>query len=350
MLGRPGAGLLPIRGHSNVQGIGSVGVSPRLKQSVLEHLERELGVTDPGDEGLDTMGCMIAAHEGRLRVGICLGGNLYGSNPDATYAAKAFQNLDMVVYMSTTLNTGHAWGRGKETIILPVLPRDEESQPTTQESMFNYVRLSDGGPARHEGPRSEVSVIADLGEDLDTRDILDWAEMRDHGNIRTAISKVIPGFEAIGDIDRTRTEFQIEGRTLHEPYCATETGRAQFHAVDLPTSPAGNGHLRLMTIRSEGQFNTVVYEDYDLYRGQDRRDVVMMSREDIGRLGLNVDQPVLVRGEAGEMKGILVRPIDIPAGNCVMYYPEANVLLPRAIDPASATPGFKGGVVTIEAG
>jgi molybdopterin-dependent oxidoreductase alpha subunit len=347
MLGRPGAGLLPIRGHSNVQGIGSVGVSPRLKKSVLEHLERELGVTDPGDQGLDTMGCIVGAAEGRLKTGICLGGNLFGSNPDAAFTASAFRNLELVVYLSTTLNTGHARGRGKETLILPVLPRDEEPQATTQESMFNYVRLSEGGPARHQGPRSEVSVIAELGETLDKRGILDWAAMRDHGNIRKAIAKVIPGFEAIGEIDETRKEFQIEGRTLHEPYCATETGRARFHPLDLPPLRGGNGHLRLMTIRSEGQFNTVVYEDEDVYRGQERRDVIMMSGADIVRLGLTINQPVMVKGEAGKMSGILVRQVDITPGNCVMYYPEANVLLPRTLDPASLTPAFKGGLVSV---
>lgn len=349
MLGRPGTGLLPIRGHSNVQGIGSVGVSPRLKQTVLEHLEREMGVTDPGDQGLDTMGCMVAASEGRLRVGVCLGGNLFGSNPDAEFAARALQALDMVVYMSTTLNTGHALGRARETIILPVLPRDEEPQATTQESMFNYVRLSDGGPARHDGPRSEVAIVAELGEALDDRRVLDWAVLRDHGSIRQAIARVIPGYEAIGEIDKTRREFQITGRTFHRPRFATESGRARFHAIDLPPLRGDPGELRLMTVRSEGQFNTVVYEDEDRYRGQERRDVIMMSVADIVRLGLVIDQVVTVKGEAGRVDGLLVREIDIPPGNCVMYYPEANALLSRSVDPDSLTPAFKGGLVSVAA-
>ena len=92
----------------------------------------------------------------RCRSALCLGGNLFGSNPDATFAAQALGKLDLIAYLSTTLNTGHAWGRGRETLILPVLPRDEEPQPTTQESMFSFVRLSDGGAARYAGPRSEV--------------------------------------------------------------------------------------------------------------------------------------------------------------------------------------------------
>src|SRR5262249_45208606 len=148
MAGKPRAGLLPIRGHSNVQGVGSMGVAPNLKQQVLDNLERALGVTLPRSPGLDTMGCVRAAAEGRVSSALWLGGNLFGSNPAAAFAGRALANLDQIAYLSTTLNTGHVRGRAKETLILPVLARDEEPQPTTQESMFNFVRLSDGGPAR----------------------------------------------------------------------------------------------------------------------------------------------------------------------------------------------------------
>ncbi|MCA9206960.1 MAG: molybdopterin-dependent oxidoreductase, partial [Planctomycetales bacterium] len=153
MVGRPNAGLLPIRGHSNVQGIGSMGVTPKLKEAVFERIQSHFGVTLPTTPGLDTLACMEGANDGSLKVGFCLGGNLYGSNPDATFADQALSQLDMLVFLNTTLNTGHARGLADQSIILPVLARDEESQPTTQESMFNYVRLSDGGPARIEGPR-----------------------------------------------------------------------------------------------------------------------------------------------------------------------------------------------------
>ncbi len=124
------------------------------------------------------MACIEAAAERRLKVGFCLGGNLYGSNPDAAFAANALAKLDMIVYLNTTLNTGHAHGLAKETIILPVLARDEEPQPTTQESMFNFVRLSDGGPARHSGPRSEIAIAAELGDRLLGSDgPVDWKRL-----------------------------------------------------------------------------------------------------------------------------------------------------------------------------
>ena len=152
MVGRPRAGLLPIRGHSQRAGLGSVGVAPNLKQRFLEqprNAPRACGCR--ASPGLDTMACMQAAERGEMRSAFCLGGNLFGSNPDAKFAHRALGKLELVTYLSTTLNTGHAWGRGRETLILPVLARDEEPQPTTQESMFNYVRLSDGGPARLAG-------------------------------------------------------------------------------------------------------------------------------------------------------------------------------------------------------
>ncbi|MFB3138791.1 MAG: molybdopterin dinucleotide binding domain-containing protein, partial [Phycisphaerales bacterium] len=203
---------------------------------------------------------------------------------------------------------------------------------------------------RHVGPRSEVQVIADLAQRvLGDSTPIDWESMRRHGRIREAIAEIIPGYEKIGAIDQTRQEFQIDGRTLHEPKFPTDTGRAKFHVVDLPAlAGTDNGELRLMTVRSEGQFNTVVYEEHDIYRGQDRRDVVMMHPDDIERFGFEVNQRVTVRSETGALANVLVRSIDIRPGNAVMYYPEANAIIPKRADPRSGTPAFKNTVVRIE--
>lgn len=374
MVGKPGSGLLPIRGHSNVQGIGSVGVAPALKDAVFERLQSHFGVALPTTKGLDTLGCLRAAHEGRLRRAWCLGGNLFGATPDAAWAAEAFARLDSAVYMNTSLNTGHAQGRAKETLILPMRARDEESQATTQESMFNYVRLSDGGPARLKGPRSEVEVIARLAREvLGDAGPIRWRDMEQHRSIRQAIAAIVPGYEAIGLIDQMKQEFQVGGRTVHEPRFATKSGRARFHAVPVPERPAlrhgkqngkeavsreGNSNpgsngrapdLMLMTIRSEGQFNTVVYEEEDLYRNQRRRDVILMNDADIRRLGLQTDDRVCVEGPAGRLEGIQVRPFDIRAGNAAMYYPEANALIAAEEDAESKTPAFKAVPVRIVA-
>ena len=361
MVGKPHAGLLPIRGHSNVQGIGSMGVAPNLKQQIFDNIESLLNVKLPTNPGLDTMACMRAAAEETVKGAICLGGNLFGSNPDAHFAHRSLGNLDFITYINTTLNTGHAWGTARETLILPCLARDEEPQPTTQESMFNYVRLSEGGEQRIAQAKSEHEILTTLAHRvLGDHGAVNWTDMKLHQTVREMIAKVIPGFEAMSRIDATKQEFQIGGRTFHSPKFPTASGKAQFaplepalkrvaEAATPPAAEPGENFLRMMTIRSEGQFNTVVYEEQDIYRGQDRRDVILMHVDDIQRLGLVIDQKVTVRSSVGEMHGLRVRDIDIRPGNVAMYLPEANVLVPHEVDPQSKTPAFKSVWLTVEA-
>lgn len=394
MLGRPGAGLLPLRGHSNVQGVGSMGVEPKLKWEVLTAMQQKFGISLPTSPGMDTLACIDAAAKGEIRFAWHLGGNLFGSCPDSAHAARALRSIDTTVFLSTTLNTGHIHGRGRTSIILPVLARDEEPQSTTQESMFNYVRLSDGGRARYTGsqgpPLSEVEVMTRIFREVlgDRVGGLDLAGMTRHTTIREAISRIIPGYEPVAKIDappasekRAVQEFQIPGRTFHTPHFKTPSGRARFFPVpplpiqarntectevdtestektlsgisSVPSVPSPRPlcsafPLRLMTIRSEGQFNTVVYEDHDLYRGTDQREVILMHPDDIASRGLRVDGRVTVRSATGEMTGIRIRPADIRPGNAAMYYPEANILVPPATDPESRTPAFKNIAVTVE--
>ncbi len=350
MVGRRGAGLLPIRGHSNVQGVGSVGAVPRLKPAMAEALHQRLGIELPAHEGMDTLACMEAANRKEIDAALCLGGNLYGSNPDAHFASRALGRIPLVVYLNTTLNTGHLHGCGRETLILPVLARDEEPYRTTQESMFNYVRISDGGASRHIGPQSELHVIARLARGILGEEArVDWGRLSEPGELRRWIAEVVPGYRKIGSVDQSLQEFQIDGRTFHVPQFNTPDGRARLHVHTLPVRKRTPGHWRLMTVRSEGQFNTVVYEEGDLYRGQERRDVVLLHPSDIERAGWQADQPVIVESDAGSLK-VLARPFErIKPGNALMYFPEANVLVPRRADPESRTPAFKGIDVAIRA-
>lgn len=348
MVGREKAGVMPIRGHSNVQGLGSVGVTPALKTSMLEKLEQKLGIQVPRNPGYDTMACMKAAHKGEMDFAFCLGGNLYGSNPDLQHAADAFEKLKTVAYLSTTLNQGHVFGTGDETLILPVLPRDEEPQPTTQESMFSYVRMSDGGPSRYEGPRSEVSILADLALKVFGRECkVDFAALKSHAAIRELIAELVPGYENMMGMNDNKQEFHVQGRSFADYSFPTPDGKATFHAPPLPKPQLRVDQLRLMTVRSEGQFNSVVYDEDDLYRGQERRDVILMNVDDIARLGLTVNVPVKVTSETGEMRMILPREFDVRQGNALMYYPEANILVPHKVDPLSKTPGFKGVPISV---
>ncbi|NDC63587.1 MAG: histidine kinase, partial [Planctomycetia bacterium] len=231
MVGRPGAGLQPIRGHSNIQGMGTVGVTPTLKQAIFDRLESHYGVKLPTTKGYDTLECLDAAAAGGMRLAVCLGGNLYGASPAASFARGAMEKIDTVVYLSTSLNTGHASGTGgEETIILPVLARDEEPEPSTQESMFSYIRLSDGGEPRHattpqSGPRAEVRIIAELAQRvLGEGGPVDWRAMAHTSTIRDAIARIVPGLEEIADIDRTKREFSIPGRAIDRPSFPTADG------------------------------------------------------------------------------------------------------------------------------
>jgi molybdopterin-dependent oxidoreductase alpha subunit len=345
-LGRPGSGLMPIRGHSNVQGVGSVGVSPHVKESFATELQARYGVAANQSSGMDTYACMVAASEGRISTALMLGGNLWGSNPDSSWAGDALRGIGTTISLTTKLNPGHVRGRGQSSVILPVLARDEETQTTTQESMFNYVRYSDGGSPAVDGEmRSEVEIIAGIAERILPEGRFDWTEIRSHDSLREAMAQIVPGYSPIGD-DGKR-EFQIPGRTFHEANFNTDSGRAVCHVVDLPASIAGPGEFALMTVRSEGQFNSVVYDEEDLYRGNTRRDVVMISATDAERLGVIEGDRVQVCSEIGAMASHIAI-VDIADGSAAMYYPEANAIVPRRIDPKSLTPAFKSVAVRIE--
>ncbi|MFI5366239.1 MAG: FdhF/YdeP family oxidoreductase [Candidatus Binatia bacterium] len=349
MVGKPGAGLLPIRGHSNVQGVGSVGVSPSLKAEFARRLQELYGIELPRTPGLHTMASVEAAGGGTIDCALLLGGNLFAATPDRTWAGQALRKIGVTVSVTTKLNEGHIHGRGRTCLILPALARDEERQCTTQESMFNFVRLSDGGaPAGSDEMRPEVEIIATLAGMVLPPGPVDFSRLRDHAAIRAAIAAVVPGYAAIGEIDRSKAEFQIAGRTLHAPAFGTASGKAWASVTPVPDFPLAAGEFRLMTLRSEGQFNTVVYEDEDIYRGNERRDVVMMNETDARALGLRRDQRVQVVNDTGRMAA-LVRFAPLPRGNLAMYYPEANVLIPRRIDPLSGTPVFKSTAATIVA-
>ena len=339
-LGRPGTGLLPIRGHSNVQGVGSVGVTPTLKTAFAERMEELYGITVQ-QGGQHTYASMEAAAEGRVKAAVLLGGNLFASNPDRDWASHALRQIPLTVAISTKLNEGHIHGRGKTSLILPALARDEEQQATTQESMFSYVRLSDGGtPAVPGQMRSEVEIIASLAERILPPGRFDWSQLRSHRHLREAMGKVVPGYGAVGAIDETRREFQVANRVFATPVFPTPSGKAQFHTVAPAAFSPVPGEFRLMTLRSEGQFNTVVYDEEDLYRGNTRRDVVMMAALDANAVGVREGDRVVVESEAGQMEAS-VAIVDIRPGNMAMYYPEANVLVPRILDPRSKTPAFK---------
>lgn len=350
MLGKPGAGLLPLRGHSNIQGVGTVGVKPALAEDVIESIQRKLQVTLPSGKGMDTLACLQAADMGKIDNALMLGGNLYAASPDSQWAANALNKVGFKVFLTTTLNLGHINGcEDSESLVLPVTARDEEWQPTTQESMFNYVRLSDGGIDRLDNVRPEVDILSDIGIDLVDEKRFDFNSFKTHSNIRDAIAETIPGMQDIADIEGEQKEFYIDKRIKHAPVFNTANGRALFVVNPLnECQPDESKQFTLTSVRSEGQFNSIIYEENDSYRNTPHRNCVLMNKDDIEALGLKEEAKVSLRSETGVMENVSVYAFDLPRGNLMAYYPEANVLVGREVDARSRTPSFKSIPVSIE--
>lgn len=345
MIGKPGAGLLPLRGHSNIQGMGSMGFTPQLKAAVEQKLEAKLGDSLPNKIGLDTMSCMLASHRNEMDLAFVLGGNLLAANPDTDFASNALNNIPFKCFLSSTLNQTHVNGVDGEVIILPIKVRDEETQATTQESMFNFVRLSDGGIKRFQQLRSEVDLVCDIGKRLIDKKIFDFSHFANHGAIRKFAGDVIPGFKQLLNIDNDKEEFHIEGRTLHIPVFPTESKKANFISHKLPQKEKST--FQLTTVRSEGQFNSIIYDEHDVYRSQTSRQVLMMNPEDMLEFNFSENQRVNLRTQSGQLDNLSIKPFDIRRGNIMTYYPEANVLTSREVDEKSRTPAFKSIAVEI---
>jgi molybdopterin-dependent oxidoreductase alpha subunit len=345
MLGRRYAGLLPLRGHSNVQGIGTIGVKPVVSEQVFAAMEKAFGVTLGREKGLDTMAGLQAAERGEIDAAVIMGGNLWGATPDTAFATRAMGSIGFKLFLTTTLNRGHVHGLGDgEVLILPVTARDEEWSPTTQESMFNYVRLSDGGIRRLDNVRPETVILCDLAAGMVPDSPIDFASFKQHSKVREAIAKIVPGLEQLADIDVAKREFHIAKRVLHTPTFGTPDNKAHF--VVTPT-PLPGTELTLATVRSEGQFNTIIYEEQDSYRQKAGRDAIFLNREDMARFNLAEGARITLASDHGRMEGTATA-FDLPPGSALAYYPEANVLCGTAVDPRSHTPAFKSVPVWIE--
>lgn len=348
MVGKRYSGLLPLRGHSNVQGIGTIGVKPVLAEEVFTCLERELNITLPRTQGLDTFHALEAAHQGKIDCACIVGGNLYSATPNTAWAKQAFDNIGFIMYLTTTLNQGHLYGvDNSDALIFPVKARDEEEQSTTQESMFNYVRLSDGGINRLDNVRSEVSVLATIGKQLlaktQPNSPVDFSQFEQHETIRETIANTVVGMEGLKDIGVAKEEFHVRNRIMHTPRFATKNKKARFviHPIPNVNLQKEDYPFLLASVRSEGQFNSIIYEETDSYRFNAGRHSVFLADEDMQDLGVRNGDVVDVVSSQGKMKNVTVQRFDLPKGNVMAYYPEANVLTEHSLDPRSLTPNFK---------
>lgn len=362
MIGQAGCGLLPLRGHSNVQGIGTIGVKPVLAKDIFEKIEQTLNVqmVNQKEQGLDTLACLDAAHRGEIDAALIMGGNLLQATPNTLWAREALSRIPFKLFLTTTLNKGHIDAlldskglTSSEAIILPVVARDEEPEPTTQESMFNFVRLSDGGIDRIAEAKSELDILADLGDQIQSQQRkpsnFNFSVLKSRKSLRKTIASVVPGMEELADIDVAKKEFHIRNRLLHKPEFFTRTGKAHFIVQDLPQQIESEKFpFRAMSVRSEGQFNSIIYEEEDSYRGIKHRWTVMISPADMRELQLKDRDQVDITSKTARMSKVEVKSFDLPKGDIMLYYPEANCLISTESDPSSKTPAFKSVAVSIQ--
>lgn len=360
-IGRPGAGLCPVRGHSNVQGDRTVGIGEQMSDAFLDALGKEFRFAPPRPHGLDTVGGLQAMHEGKVRVYVGLGGNLLSAGPDTEYAADAFRRLRLSVMVSTKLNRNHLIA-GEQALILPCLGRTEKDlqaggeQLVSCENSMGVVQASRGtlAPA---SPHlmSETAIVCHLAAAvLAGRTTVDWLALcADYDRIRDHIERVVPGFDGYNERVRRPGGFYLPNPPRDRREFRTPTGRASFVVHPTPRWKLGAGELLMMSIRSHDQFNTTIYGQNDRYRGiLGGRRVVLMNAGDVAERGLAagdwVDLASHFEGEERHARRFLVVPYDIPPGCAATYYPEANPLVPlRHIADGSNQPASKSVVITV---
>jgi anaerobic selenocysteine-containing dehydrogenase len=334
-----------------------MGVTVNLREPMRLALEHLLGRPLSPTQGYNTRALIEAAAAGAVDSLLCLGGNLFGANPDSGQAQAALGRIDTIIYLATKPNTGHFHGlAARQTLLLPVFNRFETPHRTTVESGNNWVRLNEPGSTHLASGQliSEVEFLAELAHRLHGNEPIDWRRLQDPVYVRELIAGTVPGYAAIAEIDASKKEFEVAGRVFQEPRFATPTGRAQLAVTPLPELGLPDADhfgglaageqglvLNLITARSYGQHNTVVYKQGDSYRGMPHRQTILVNPEDLAACGLRAHQRVTVQGEVGQLDGIELIPGSVRRGAALMFYPEANVLMRAVSDPESGTPAFK---------
>lgn len=355
-VGKEGAGVMPIRGHSNVQGFGSMGVTVRLKQEIQSALEKLLERPLSRVRGYDAHALIEAADAGEVDTLICVGGNLYAANADSNKVKRALGKIETIIYLATKPNLGHFHGLAKHnTIIVPVLNRFENPHKTTVESGNNFVRLNNEGKThlQQADTIAEVDFLTEVAHRLHGEKPVNWRKLQDTRYTRQLIAQTIPGYAKIADIDATKREFTIAGRILTEPQFPTPSGKAKLQVTPLPDltlpSPADFGVVdgtpgvvvALMTGRSYSQHNTVVYKTEDKYRGIPHRNCILMNRYDAESAGLSQHQRVRVKGNASQLDNVEIIYGAVRSGAALMFYPEVNIIFNATVDKRCGTPAFK---------
>jgi len=359
-LGKPGAGLCPVRGHSNVQGDRTMGIWEQPSEDFLDKLGAEFNFEPPRHHGYDTVHAIKAMHEGQARVFFALGGNFLSATPDTEYTAAALRRCRLTVQVSTKMNRAHLI-TGKQALILPCLGRTEvdvqasgEQFVTTENSMAVVEAWQGRLAPASDALLSEPGIVAGLAKAvLGKRSTIDWAALvSNYDLIRDAIEHVVPGFENYNRRVRQSGGFYLPN-PIRERNFNTNAGLAHFTVHPLPRIELKPGEFLMMTMRSHDQFNTTIYGLDDRYRGiRNGRRVVFLNPDDIRASGLasgaRVDLFSLYDGEERVARDFTIVPYSIPRRCAATYFPEANVLVPvNHFADKSHTPASKSVVISI---
>jgi molybdopterin-dependent oxidoreductase alpha subunit len=367
MIGKPGAGLCPVRGHSNVQGDRTMGIWEKMPEKFLAALDSRFGIVSPREHGVDTVDAIRAMRDRRAKVFMGMGGNFAMATPDTAVTEAALRSCSLTVQVSTKLNRSHVV-HGATALILPSLGRTDRDiqngakQQVSVEDSMSMVHLSRGSlhPPSDE-VRSEVAIVCQLARSLLGPDHpVPWEQFNDdYDTIRDAIATVVPGCDDYNRKVRAPDGFQLPHPPRDSREFPTSTGKANFSVDPLEWVPVPEGRLVLQTMRSHDQYNTTIYGLDDRYRGiKGGRRVVFVNPADIERFGLTdgarVDLVSEFTNGDGQLqerraKDFMVVGYSTPVGNAAAYYPETNPLVPLDHTAAkSNTPVSKAIVIRLE--
>lgn len=361
-IGKPGAGVCPVRGHSNVQGDRTMGIWERMPDRFLDALGTEFDFVPPRDPGYDTVNTIRAMRDGRVGVFFAMGGNFVAATPDTEATEAAMRRCRLTVHVSTKLNRSHVV-TGARALILPALGRTDVDvqaggeQFVTVEDSMGVVHASGGKvPPLGEQMRSEVAIVCGLARRvLGEEDGVPWEGFADdYDRIRDRIERVVPGFDDYNARVREEGGFTLPHAPRDERAFPTATGKANFTVNPMVSPEAGEGRLLLQTLRSHDQFNTTIYGLDDRYRGiGGGRRVVLVHPEDAAELGLADGSYCDLVSEWAdtERRAPHFKVVHYPTarGCAAAYYPETNVLVPLdSVAETSNTPTSKSIVVRFE--
>ena len=355
-IGKPGAGLLPVRGHSNVQGDRTMGITTNAPSAFLKALGEEFRFTPPTKPGLDVVQSIRAMRAGQAKVLVALGGNFLSATPDVKVVAEGLRRCRLTVQVSTKLNRSHLI-TGRQALILPCLGRSERDgkQFVTVENSMGIVHASRGNlEPISQTVRSEPAIVSGMARAVLTDEQTPWTEFaEDYALIRKRIEKTISGFDHFEQRVAEPGGFYLPNSAKERRF--GQNDKAPFSIHPLEPLELTDDQLVLMTIRSHDQFNTTIYGMDDRYRGiRGERRVVFLNREDMTARELEPEQPVNLtshwQGETREAKLFLALPYDLPRGCAAAYFPETNVLVPLdSTARISNTPTSKSIIITVEA-